>query len=895
MKLQAILKVLLALTSLIICSLPSRADVKINEGNGVNVVMENDAIKLNIAVEAGGRISSFINKKTGKDWVTLWKGGAEDGGLLDDRNVFTSYNFRAVVTQPGGNVGTVRLIANHPEGMSLTKTITLRKDESVLEVSETFSNGTQQPARFMLRSFLLPGGAPQTEANQYFLPLKDKPLEAVSLPNGWIENLAGPWSALWNSKSGEGILVAAPGIEKWYFWQGSKIFPTYEWVYPDVPAGKSATINYTLQFINNAAPDWIGLSTTALKDLRQIRFADVPGWQNEEQRYNVTDAERARGFWLSTGAGKGKRRLPPLQIDVPLHQSRSVYIDINALKDFENSDLAVTLKNIPSGLVQTAWQVSSKDSLKVLSFEISRKVNLKNGTDGRLWLTLQGGSNPMDAKGEIEISLGGQKVLLPLEVKVWPVAVPQIRPFDVRGYGNFATMADGYKITPQTLRQTDALLTRFQAIGGNVLDWTVAWSNMFPYLTITGSEQTVREWLKINREEFEKKPVSEWPQVDFSYYNPWLEVVKSHGVNSVSTYLGNQTHKGSSPQQDEWILGQLKRYMVAQGMQGFFCKIGDENAPEDTDDYIEQAKLARRAGWRPTTTVTGIVARSANEINRINPYLDKWVLNIMTTQSFDDIVRQSYWLQEKTVTLPAEKWGKYGNGGARNTLAQRVFGTLIPDSPAEVENIQILQDGKPLQQSGGSPWGNDKSGVFFSMMSDYIYIAPMPGTDAKKSQFTMKYQTRTPAPNGESLVKIESSDEVWFYGGSSASYGVAYEETATYPLKALQGHYDGYAWYAFYRWDGDKVLWYDNETGKVSISPAYLGLKDGWDDTCLLAWLDKSKKVPISQFISEKADAPLQVGDVSLEVYRWKNVVNLTDPFKLNDVREKMLEAAMKH
>src|SRR5690606_15256082 len=115
-------------------------------------------------------------------------------------------------------------------------------------------------------------------------------------------------------------------------------------------------------------------------------------------------------------------------------------------------------------------------------------------------------------------------------------------------------MAGGYIITPQTLQQTDVLLNHFQAIGGNLLDWTVAWSNMFPYLKIADSDQTARDWLKINRNEFEKKPVSEWPQVDFSYYDPWLKLVKAHGVNSVSTYLGNQTHKGSSPRQDEWIL-----------------------------------------------------------------------------------------------------------------------------------------------------------------------------------------------------------------------------------------------------------------------------------------------------------------------------------------------------
>ena len=178
------------------CNASATADVKINEGNGVNITMENEAMKFNIAVEGGARISSLVNKKTGKEMVTLWKGPTEDGGLLDDRNVFTSFAYRAAVMQPGGEVGSVRLSAKHPSGMEMTKYFTLREGGSTLEVSETFSNGTQKEARFMLRSFFLPGGGPLDAAYQYFIPQKEKPLEPISRANNYFENLAAPWSAL---------------------------------------------------------------------------------------------------------------------------------------------------------------------------------------------------------------------------------------------------------------------------------------------------------------------------------------------------------------------------------------------------------------------------------------------------------------------------------------------------------------------------------------------------------------------------------------------------------------------------------------------------------------------------------------------------------------------------
>jgi hypothetical protein len=885
-------KVLLSMFVLVSLALTSRADVKVSEGNGVNITMENDALKLNIAVEGGGRISSLIDKKTGKDLVTLWKSPTEDGGLLDDRNVFTAMAYSAAVTQPGGKSGIVRLTATNPNGMSMTKIIELRDGESTVEVNETFSNGTQKEARFMLRSFLLPGGGPLTEDDQYFLPVKDKPLQPLIPANGYFEDLASPWSALWNKQSGDGFVVAAPGINQFYFWQGSKIFPTYEWVYPNVPAGKSISVNYALRLIDNATPDWQMLSTETLKGLHGVRFADVPNWQNEEQRYNVTDAERARGFWLSTGDGEGKRRLPALRIDVPENQSRSVYIGINALKDFADSDLQVQQNNIPKNLLTTSWQVSGSDFIKVLSFEGSRKVDLKNGTDGQLWLTLNGGSKPSDNKGEIAISLNGQKVLLPIEVKVWPVNVPNIQPFHLRGYGTLTPMTGGYDITPETLKMTETLFKAYHEIGGDVLDWSVSWPNMDRNLKIAGTDQTVTAWRKLHLKEFETKVPADWPKVDFSYYDPWVELAKQYGVTRVASYMGFQP-RNMTPAEEDWMLVNLKTYLQDQGLQGFFCKIADEISPENIPDYIVAAKRARADGWRPFTTVTGLIARTASDINQINPYLDEWQLGYGSTEFFKNITTQPYALETKTTAVP-NQWGKYGNGGAKSTFGQKLFGTLIKSDPAETENIGVFQDGKPLQRIGGSPWGNQLPGAFVAGISDYLYVSPFEGTDINTAKITLQYQVRVPAKTGEPLAKIDPTDEVWFYGGGSRTYKNSYGAAAAYPLKALQGNYGGYGLYAFYRWNVDKILFYDKDTEQVSFSPAYLGYKDGWDDACLMAWLRDSKKIPLSQFFAESPNAPLRIGDVQSEVYRWKSIVNLTDPFILNDARIKMLEAATK-
>ena len=884
-------KVLLSALVLGSLALSSQADVKVTEGNGVNIIMENAAMKLNIAVEGGGRISSLVDKKSGKELVTLWKGPIEDGGLLDDRNVFTAAAYAAAVMQPGGKSGTVRLSAKNANGMNIVKILTMKENSPVLQVSETFSNGTQKPARFMLRNFMLPDGGPRSEDYQYFIPIKDKALQALTPASNYFEDLTSPWSAVWNKNTGNGILVATPGIDKYYFWQESKLNPTYEWVYPNVPAGKSITVHYAIQLINNTAPDWAALGAAALKGLPGIHFADVAGWQNEEQRFGVTDAERARGYWLSAGDGEGKRRLPALKIDVPLNQSRSVYIGINALKDLMKGALQIDVKSIPKGLLQMAWQVNGKDSMEVLPFDNSRSIDIGNGTEGRLWLTLQGGNKAQKDKGQIEISINGQKVLLPLEVKVWPVQVPAQQPFGVHDYAGLVTFFGGYNLGPDSLRQANTLFRYFHAIGGNTMNWTLNFGMWYKYLKIEGSDQTAADWVKKKRTEYAQKPASQWPNLDFSYFDPYTAAAKANDVTLAMTYVGLSTKDRPLTPENEWILIQLKKYLQAQGFHGFLCKIADEIPTEAIPAYIESAKIVQRSGWHPFTTVTGGAARTASSINTMNPYADMWEVGFGSTEFFNDLITKKYDVEEKSLTLPADKWGGYGNGGARDTFGQKLFESLISLPRSEVQKLEIFQNGKPLESLGGSPWGNQKRGVFFGG-SNYLYLSPSEGTDIKKSTFTVKYQVRVPSKTGSTLAKIDPTDQIWFYGGGSRTYKNTYGGAATYPLKALYGNYGGYGLYDFYRWNVDKILWYDKETGQVTISPAYIGYRDGWNDACLMAWLAKDRKVPVSQFISEKADAPLRVGEVEAEVYRWKNIVNLSDPFVLNDARQKMLAAA---
>ncbi|HID05970.1 MAG TPA: hypothetical protein EYP10_02360, partial [Armatimonadetes bacterium] len=242
------------------------------------IVMENEHILVVIAPNGGGRIQRLVDKATGVDAIALWKGDEEIGGALDDRLFFTRAHYRASVMQTGDDIGVVRLEASHPTGLSIAKVISLRRGDNALIVSYAFTNATQKPQRLWVRNFIIPNGAPLTDAHLYWMPLVKKPIEGVPFVSGYYANLRAPWAAIWERKSGNGIIAIVPGVERFYFWQGAREFPTFEWLYPETPAGKRMTASLALAFVHSQTPpDWDAIAKARLRRLKPARFTDIQG------------------------------------------------------------------------------------------------------------------------------------------------------------------------------------------------------------------------------------------------------------------------------------------------------------------------------------------------------------------------------------------------------------------------------------------------------------------------------------------------------------------------------------------------------------------------------------------------------------------------------------------
>lgn len=877
-------------------------------------VLDNEHMRVEIDAAGGARIRSWVLKPSGRELIALWESTGDIGGALDDRAVFTAQRYDAAIMRPGPEVGTLRFEVRDRSGLGLVKTISLEAGSPALRVTWQLSNGSQAERTLWIRSFLLPGTGPQTEEHLYWVNAGDQSVEGAPDAGGYFDAAEPEVMALWDGRTGDGVMVYAPGVDRFYLWRGSREHPTFEWIYAPVPAGRSMTVQAAMVALEGEteAPDWSALAQEYGADLRGPRMAEVAGWVDEATAFGVTDAERQRGFWLSVGEGDGKRRLPrPLEIDLPRDSARYVSVTLNVLRDL-SARLAADVPEDWAGGITVFRDTLGEDRRELLP-PPEEPLTMGSGSRETLWLRVASTGRQRGAyEPTVALTVGETAVEVPLRVRVWDVSVEDGRPFHVRGYcGGFPVWAGGYEIDDAKLRRLEAILKAFAEMGGDVLDWNANWVQILDHVRVAETGEVLRE---VSEQEPERLDLDDLPELDFSYYDPWLELAKQYGVTRLETYM---MHPGSSrigwkllspavgkgrvePGTPEarrvmvWFWREMRRELAERGFEGLFCKVSDEISPEHIPSYIETAELARQAGWRPFTTITGMVARTAEHLNALNPHCDQWQLGYGSKDTFLDLVHTRYEVAEETHEL-AGPWAQYRNGGAEDTWVMRVFGEGGPVqvAPQQVESLELFEDGQPLQKEGGSPWGNTDRGVVITggALHQVLYVSPREGTPEDHA-YELRITVRRPSPHGRPLVTIDESDEVWFYGGGSRPFRRSYHSGWVYPVMALYHDFDGYGLWAFLHWNRtENIIWVDEETAEVTVSPAYCGYRDGWHDTLLLSQLIRERGREAFDAIVAEENAVLDVDMRTSGVYHFRTIVNAADPVAVNTARRRALEA----
>ncbi|NUQ01805.1 MAG: hypothetical protein HUU35_18320 [Armatimonadetes bacterium] len=486
--------------------------------------------------------------------------------------------------------------------------------------------------------------------------------------------------------------------------------------------------------------------------------------------------------------------------------------------------------------------------------------------------------------------------------------MPQQRPFHVRGYSGGFPVWSGYDLTDASLARLETLLAAFAEMGGDVLDWTVAWGRVLAHVKLRDSGEFLFEVAKSQPERLDPARL---PALDFSYYDPAMALARKHGVTRIETHmedplvtrwqwsfldpaLGKGRVTAGSPEAARalvWLYQESRKYFESHGFTGFFCKISDEIAPEEIPRHIATAQLVREAGWRPFTTITGLIARTAGLIEAMDPHCDEWQLAFSLKDDFLRLREERYQLVEQRVAV-AGNWGVYTNGGAKETYAQRFLGeqSVTGLAPEAVESFELLEDGRPLGHRGGSAWGNAERGVVISggSLRSHLWMSPASGTP-QDHRYELLLRLRQADPTGEPLVAVDPSDEVWCYGGGSSPFRANYGNGYVYPLMTLYHGFQGFGQWAFYHWNAsERVVWVD-DTNQLTISPVYCGYRDGWHDARLYHHLRQQRGEAALRELAGPT-GPLRVDWTSQEVYRFLTVTNAGDPVAINEARRRALE-----
>lgn len=228
-------------------------------------VLENAHLRIEIDPLMGGRIRSFIVKKTGED-ATLWSGAV--GGLAGE--ILPAYKYPGLVrdvkfdmeTLEAGRRLRLRHTSANPEiaGLRVEKDYALDAASPIVDVTVRFTNGGDAPRKLSFRpqNCLIGKRSVFTWPCVDSIRYVDRPAQARALMMQlWIEDLNEGWAAAVDPKTAGGLVMLfdRAKVEKAYSFFGEGA-DTTEWFYKEfeLTPGASWETTYSIAAVPSGAP-----------------------------------------------------------------------------------------------------------------------------------------------------------------------------------------------------------------------------------------------------------------------------------------------------------------------------------------------------------------------------------------------------------------------------------------------------------------------------------------------------------------------------------------------------------------------------------------------------------------------------------------------------------------
>ena len=859
-------------------------------GGVVRCEIENNEMVLILNADRGARVQYLLDKKTNKN-IVYWNEQSGEGGLFDDRHTFTDIAY-ATKIEKGENIVNIICEAKSPDGIKIKKQFTIGEGP-LIKVNYTIQNYSHKPFTFWIRNFGVPNGELLTEKDTYFF-VKEGELISKAFVSGHQENISDGWFAIINKelKGGFGVVTEYNFVDRFYFWQGSKIYPTFEWIYSPIPPGKEYQTDVLFVLLHNVEEisainekGEIDSSMKVIKKTKQaVKFKDIPGWKPLVELYSPTGEEKDIGFIIVDGEGEDVLpRLKEIEVDLGRNEYDMVPINIFGLsKQRIKFEIEGEGKKLCSPYIE--------ENYKLIPGE---ETDLYDGIYKKVWIKASSGENKSGIYSfKVKIMSGeGKIVKIPGKLTIWDVKLPDERKIGMKPCAWIVSLTGEEIEKEEVKKKLEVFLKNLSELRVTVCDWAYPIYSFLPRVKVKGTDKTLAQYAKEN-----KISVENLPELDFSFYDPWIKGSVKYGLTRFelndgapswreANFLKSLTGESISPESEEgwkilsWFYSQFRDYLKGSGMKDIWVKIGDEISPEYIPTYVKNAKKFNSIGYKSYTTNTGHIPRSAEFLNQMNQASDEWRVALCLTRDFLNLTRKSYGIEQYEKKVET-KWSKYTNGGAIDTWhSQKIFDA---EQESEIEKLEVFYENEPLKFKGGSGWGNKEKGVFM-LYGGYIYISLPDGSDPNGKDIEMKYLKRVEKGNGEPLVKLEPTDEFWYYGGGN--YTQPYTEARKYGWRTIYLNAKGYGFWTYWWWDPKyRVVWYDETKGEMINSPAYEGLKDGNEDATyyllLKEYYERTKDEQGLKWLEEtiigKKNSILKVGETIYHAYIYDDLVRIS-------------------
>ena len=234
------------IAAIVICAGLAQAAMRVSEKEYTHQeatskahVIENDWYAATLVPSRGGRILEWFDKKAER--ALIYDNGY--GGLLDDHGsrLKKPYVLKWLKRTPGEVSAQLTLEDGE---VVFQKTVQFFADRPAIRVTYHLENHGQAPSRLLFRNVVRPGGTAFTGKELYCYSRVVGLQRGNGMPR--TDDQADPWCALVDParKSIVAAVFEGDALERLYTWRGSKVAPTFEFMFNQLKAGRQMDVTY---------------------------------------------------------------------------------------------------------------------------------------------------------------------------------------------------------------------------------------------------------------------------------------------------------------------------------------------------------------------------------------------------------------------------------------------------------------------------------------------------------------------------------------------------------------------------------------------------------------------------------------------------------------------------